>query len=224
MARYAGHSNVVILVALTGLVPGAGVTSLAGQEGGRYAILRGADTMVVETANRDTFELRGTLTRRGGRVGERVRYRATVLEDESAPLVDFSVWRLDDPEDSPARQSVRLIFKDDSVAVDEANRWGGVITRVLPTRAGAIPYLAGSTAMLELITRRALRPDHGESAVPVFDVGGGQTGEGLVRRVAADSVVVAIGAVEYRLRVDPAGRILGGTAPAQGLRLSRVAE
>jgi hypothetical protein len=194
---------------------------LGAQEQGRFVVTKGADTLAVEVAERDSVELRGTLTRRQGRVGERVRYRATVLDDESAPLVDLSVWRIDDPEESPARQSVRVIFKDDSVAVDDANRWGGVTTQVMGTERAAIPYLAGSTALLELVTRRMAEGTAGDAIVPLFNLGGGQTVHGDVHRVAADSVTLTIGTLEYRLQVDGSGRILGGIVAGQDVKLSR---
>jgi len=210
----------------TGLVPVLLLVltvPLGAQEQGRFVVTKGADTLAVEVAERDSVELRGTLTRRQGRVGERVRYRATVLDDESAPLVDLSVWRIDDPEESPARQNVRVIFKDDSVAVDDANRWGGVTTQVMGTERAAIPYLAGSTALLELVTRRAAETPAGDAIVPLFNLGGGQTVHGDVHRVAADSVTLTIGTLVYRLRVDPSGRILGGIVAGQDVRLSRSA-
>jgi hypothetical protein len=184
---------------------------------------QGSDTLAVETVERDTaMQLRGTLIRKRQDVGERVRYRAAVLDDESTPLIELSVWRVDDPEESPARQTVRVIFKEDSVAVDEANRWGGITTRVMQTEPAAIPYFAGSTAMLELITRRAAHGSGPSLAVPVFNLGGGQTLDGRVDRIANDSLRVTIGFVEYHLRVDPEGRILGGAAPAQGITLTRA--
>ena len=213
--RWAGAGLVpVLLVLLT--------APLGAQEQGRFVVTKGSDTLAVEVAERDSVELRGTLTRRQGRVGERVRYRATILDDESAPLVDLSVWRIDDPEESPARQSVRVIFKDDSVAVDDANRWGGVTTQVMGTERAAIPYLAGSTALLELITRRAAEGPAGDTIIPLFNLGGGQTVHGDVRRFAADSVSLTIGTLEYRLQVDGSGRILGGIVAGQDLRLSRA--
>jgi hypothetical protein len=197
---------------------------LAAHAQGSFLVTKGPDTLAVEVARRDTNQLHGTLTRRQGEVGERVRYRATVLEDESAPLIELSVWRIDDPEESPARQSVRVIFKDDSVAVDEANRWGGITTRVMGTERSAIPYLPGSTALLELATRRAMNQPAGEAVVPLFNLGGGQTVHGVVHRVDPDSVTLTIGALEYRLRVGEAGRILGGLVSGQDVRLSRAAD
>jgi hypothetical protein len=58
--------------------------------------------------------------------------------------------------------------------------------------------------------------------VPFFNLGGGQTLDATVARLGADSVTVAIGSVEFHLRVDPAGRVLGGTVPAQQLVAERV--
>jgi hypothetical protein len=37
-----------------------------------------------------------------------------------------------------------------------------------------------------------------------------------------DSTLVRIGRVEFRLRVDPAGRILGGAIPSQSLMVTRT--
>jgi hypothetical protein len=56
----------------------------------------------------------------------------------------------------------------------------------------------------------------------LFNLGGGQTVHGDVRRFAADSVTLTIGTLEYRLRVDGTGRILGGIVAGQDLRLSRA--
>jgi len=208
-----GLGQILLLLLLT--VP------LEAQAQGRFVVTKGPDTLAVEVAERDTIELRGTLMRRQGRAGERIRYRMTMLDDQSAPLIDLSAWRIDDPEESPARQSVRVIFKDDSVAVDDVSRWGGITTRVMGTEPAAIPYLAGSTALLELVTRRAASGPAGNTSVPLFNLGGGQTVHGEVRRFAADSVTLTIGTLEYRLQVDDAGRIIGGIVAGQDLTLSR---
>ncbi|MFN8648188.1 MAG: hypothetical protein U0104_15590 [Gemmatimonadales bacterium] len=196
---------------------------LAAQESSTFTITRDADTVASEDFAHGGTELTGSLTRVSGTVRERVRYRASVVEDQSAPLLELTAWRAEDPEESPARQTVRVIFKDDSVAVDDVNRWGGVMTRVLPTRPAAVPYLNLSIGFLELATRR-LAASHADSLpVPFFNLGGGQTVVGGVRRVGADSAAVRLGTVEFRVAVDGAGRILGGQVPSQGLRIARGA-
>lgn len=210
-----------IIVALCAVL---GVCPAVAQEAGGFAVLHGVDTVAVERFSRDSSQLSGSLTRRSGAVArERVRYRATILPDASAPLIDVSAWRAEDPEESPARQTTRVIFKDDSVAVDEVSRWDGVRTVVLPTARAAIPYLNLSFAFLEQATRRASDSRAESVVVPFFNLGGGQTVSGSVSRLGRDSATVRIGQVEFRLRVDGEGRILGGTVPGQNLVITRKA-
>lgn len=205
----------------------AGFVALVGrasaQEAGGFAIVRGADTIAVEQWSREDVSLKGSLLRGAGSPAtrERLHYQATLVDDESAPLVELSVWRGDDPDDRPARQTARLIFKDDSVAVDDMRAGSGVATRVLPTSRAAIPYLNLSVAFLEQATRRAARQHADSLSVPFFNLGGGQTIVGQLARLGADSSALRLGGVEFRLRVDGTGRILGGAVPAQGLTIVR---
>ncbi len=196
--------------------------SLAAQEEGGFAVLHGRDTVAVESYTRQDVELKGSLIRgMAADARERVRYRATLADDGSAPLVDLSAWRAGDAEDARARQTARVIFKDDSVAVDEATPTQGVMTRVLPTQRAAIPYLNLSTAWLEQATRRLSGARADSLAVPFFNLDGGQTITGTVRQLAGDSASVRLGTIEYRLQVDAQGRILGGSVPSQGLLILR---
>lgn len=163
-----------------------------GQEQGGFAVTRGQDTVALERFTREDVEIKGSLIRTAGASArERVRYRAVLVDDQSTPLIDISVWRADDPEESPARQSARVIFKDDSVAIDDAGRQHGVYTRVFPS-------------------------------VPFFNLGGGHTVTGTVLRLGGDSAAVHIGTVEFRVWVDTACRILGGTVPSQSLVITRA--
>lgn len=196
--------------------------ALAAQESGGFTILHGADTIAVESFTRQDVELRGRLLRGAGSGRERVQYRATLVDDGSAPLVELTAWRGEDPEGAPARQTVRVIFKDDSAAIDDASRTSGVMTRILPTQRAAIPYLNLSTAWLEQVTRRLLAAPGDSLSIPFFNLGGGQTVTGTARRYATDSAVVRLGSVEFRFKVDPQGRILGGAVPAQGLLIQRT--
>ncbi len=197
---------------------------LAAQEAAGFTVLRRGDTVAVERFSLERYALAGSLTRSaGGAARERVRYRVTLLEDGTAPLLELSAWRADDPEEAPARQTTRVIFKDDSVAVDEMSRSNGLRTRLFPTAVAAVPYLNLSIAFLEQATRRAATADRDSVAVPFFNLGGGQTVTGTVRRLGTDSALVQIGAVEFRLRVDTDGRILGGALPAQELMIAREA-
>lgn len=208
-------------IALLGVLLPAGLTA---QESGGFMVLHGTDTIAVESFTRQDVELKGRLLRgSASQASERIQFRATVLEDGSAPLVELAAWRGDDPEDAPARENARVIFKGDSVAVDDASRLTGVMTRIFETQRAAIPYLNLSTAWLEQATRRLAASRADSLSVPFFNLGGGQTLSGVVRRYAADSTLVRLGTVEFRLRVDPVGRILGGTVPSQGLVITRTA-
>ena len=211
------------LVVLLGLM----LFSVAGhsgmQEAGGFTTVRGPDTVAVEQWSREDVELKGSLVRGLGAADrERLHYRATLVDDQSAPLVDLSVWRAADPEAQPARETARGIFRAASVAVDDLRRSGSLVTRVLPTMRAAIPYLNLSVAFLELATRRAAQTAGDSLAVPFFNLSGGQTVTGTVRHLGADSSVVRIGTVEFRLQVDSAGRILGGVVPGQGLVITRT--
>lgn len=191
-------------------------------ETGGFTLLHDRDTIATERFERTPERLRGTLVRLiGENLRERVTYDATLLPDASAPLLQFSAWKADDPEGMPARQIGRVIFKDDSVAIDEATPLGGASTRVLGTRRSALAYLNLSTALLEQATRRASTSRGGPLPVSFFSLDGGQTALGAVRRLGPDSTAVAIGTVEFRLRVDADGRILGGAIPSQGLLILR---
>lgn len=199
--------------ALLLLLPGA-----AAAQQGSFAITRGADTVASESVTLDSAGFTGTLIRGKGANSERIKYQVTVV-DGTAPLVELGVWRGDDPAESKARQNARVIFKEDSVAIDEANDKTGVSTRLFETQRGALPYLNLSTAFLELATRRAAGRD--SVAVPFFNLSGGQTLAATVKRISADSVSLALGRIELRLKVDPRGAILGGAVPAQGLVIAR---
>ena len=83
------------------------------------------------------------------------------LQHWTLPLIEVTVREGADTGQTKARivQRARVIFKEDSAAVDEMGD-GGIQTRVFGTEAGAIPYLNLSFALLEQAVRRA-RAAHG---------------------------------------------------------------
>jgi hypothetical protein len=203
----------LLVTSLVALLPAA----LAAQQGS-FAVVRGNDTVASETFARDSAGLTGTLLRGLVASRERIKYQITVAGGLT-PLIELAAWRGDDPEGVKARQNVRVIFKDDSVAVDEANDRTGVSTRLFETRRDAVPYLNLSCRFLELATQRAAGKD--SATVAFFNLNGGQTVFGTVKRVGRDSVTLDLGKIQFRLRVDPAGTILGGAVPSQGLTIVR---
>jgi hypothetical protein len=56
----------------------------------------------------------------------------------------------------------------------------------------------------------------------LFNLGGGQTVDGKISALGADSLALAIGTVEFHLRVDGSGRVLGGRIPAQNVVVDRL--
>jgi hypothetical protein len=78
-----------------------------------------------------------------------------------------------------------------------------------------------SFALLEQAVRRARANPTALEQVPFFNLGGGQTLSGTLKPVGADSLALAIGDVEFRLKVDREGRVLGGAIPRQNVLVDR---
>jgi hypothetical protein len=189
-------------------------------DSGTFVVRRGSDTVAVERFTRAATKLQGTLELKNAkRTSE--RYTGVIAPDASLPLLEVSVREGVDSGMTRARivQRARVIFKQDSVAVDELSS-AGMMTRVFETEEGAVPYLNLSFALLEQAVRRA-RATPQSSNVAFFNLGGGQTLVATVSRATADSLTLDIGDIRYRLRVDQAGRVLGGSIPVQNVVVER---
>lgn len=201
-----------------------GVPGLAGaqspSDSGAFVIRHGNDTVATEQFTRTRTRLEGTLALRNAkRTSE--RYSAVVAPDATLPLIEVTVKEGSDNEQAKARivQRARVIFKEDSVAVDEMGD-GGLQTRVFGTEVGAIPYLNLSFALLEQAVRRA-RAAHKGTQVAFFNLGGGQTLVARISRVGVDSLRLDIGDTRIHLRMDGSGRLLGGRIPVQDVVAER---
>jgi hypothetical protein len=183
-----------------------------------FTVVHNADTVAVESFVRTPTEVTGNI--RFLTQGQRMWYHLVVAPDETTPLVEVKAWRLDDPESGPARQQTRIIFKADSVAVDDLTS-RGIATRVFPTTEGAVPYLNLSFAFLEQGMIRAFHLARDTTTVPFFSLSGGQTAFGTVQRIGPDSASVTLGQVQFRLRVGPGGEIEGGGIPSQQITVQR---
>jgi hypothetical protein len=195
-------------------------------DSGVFVVRHGSDTVATERFRRTATALNGTLAIRNAS-GTLQGYDAVVAPDASVAMIEVTVressdsGRSDVPRAGRVVQRARVIFKEDSAAVDDINNHG-MQTRIFATKRGAVPYLNLSFALLEQAVRRARATAPEATQVPFFNLGGGQTVDARVARVGADSVTLAIGSVEFRLRVDAAGRVLGGSVPAQQLVAERV--
>jgi hypothetical protein len=206
------------------LAAGLSTTSLHAQtvgDSGVFVIRHANDTVATESFSRTATALEGTLSVRNAAATSQ-RYKAVLAPDGSVPLIEVTVKEDADSGRAKARivSQSRIIFREDSAAVDEANN-RGLRTFVFGTKRGAIPYLNLSFALLEQAVRQA-RARGSAMQVPLFNLGGGQTVDGKVASLGSDSVSLAIGTIEFHLRVDAGGHLLGGRIPAQDVVAERV--
>jgi hypothetical protein len=190
-------------------------------DSGTFVVRHSGDTVATETFSRQETTIQGTLSLNNSNHTFH-RYTAVLAPDASVPMIDVSVREDADSGRVKAKlvQRARVIFKEDSAAVD-AIIGQSIETRVFGTQAGAIPYLNMSFALLEQAIRRSRAADATPGQVPFFNLGGGQTVSGTLKLVGSDSVALAIGDVEFRLKVDPQGRVLGGAIPKQDVVVDR---
>ena len=197
------------------------LTAQVAGDSGTFIIRHAGDTVAVERFTRAAIKLEGTLTLKNAkRTSE--RYAAVIAPDATVPLIEVSTREgLDTGSARPkVVQRARVIFKRDSVAVDEMSD-AGLTTRLFATTPGAVPYLNLSFALLEQAVRRAwATPVHSE--VDLFNLGGGQTVTAKLSTLSTDSLTLDIGKISYRLKVDRQGRVLGGTIPVQNVVVDRM--
>jgi hypothetical protein len=216
--RYVKSPSCVLALLLGSAVPVAAQTMA---DSGTFVVRHSGDTVATETFSRQETTIQGTLALNNSNHTFH-RYTAVLAPDASVPMIDVSVREDADSGRVKAKlvQRARVIFKNDSAAVD-AIIGQSIETRVFGTQAGAIPYLNMSFALLEQAIRRSRAAGATPGEVPFFNLGGGQTLSATLRPVGSDSMALAIGDVEFRLRVDPEGRVLGGTIPKQDVVVER---
>jgi len=210
-------------IALAGfflLTPIATLPAQTVADSGTFVIRHNGTTVATEEFSRSETGLAGTLFLNNSR-NTFQRYTLVVAPDATVPMVEVTVREDADSGRVKARliQRSRVIFREDSAAVD-AIIGQRIETLVLGTRPGAVPYLNLSFAMLEQAVRRSRAPG-GAGEVPFFNLGGGQTVSGTISPLGADSLNLAIGDIEFHLRVDPDGRVLGGRIPTQDVVAER---
>lgn len=210
----------ISLACLSLLAAAAPLSAQEVADSGRFVIRHAGATVATEEFSRSETGLAGTLFLNNSR-NTFQRYTLVVAPDATVPMVEVTVREDADSGRIKARliQRSRVIFREDSAAVD-AVIGQRIETLVLGTRPGAVPYLNLSFAMLEQAVRRSRAPG-GEGEVPFFNLGGGQTVSGTISPLGADSLNLAIGDVEFHLRVDADGRVLGGRIPTQDVVAER---
>jgi hypothetical protein len=218
----------LLAIAAPAAVPSAGARAdhLAVPDSGTFIIRHADDTVAVERFTRTPTRLAGTLEIHDAKHTSQ-SYQAVVAEDGSVPLIEVQVR--EDVDSGRVRgkvvQRARVIFKEDSAAVDDVSEHG-MQTRVFGTERGAVPYLNLSFALLEQAVLRSRAANPAVARVPLFNLGGtrsggGQTLEATLAPLAGDTLVLAIGKVNFHLRVDGTGRVLGGRIPEQNVVADR---
>jgi hypothetical protein len=209
-------SLLFMLIAL--LRPTAATTQVA--DSGTYFLRHGSDTVATEEFRRTSTKLEGILAiKNSSRTSE--RWVAVIGPDATLPMIEVTVREGVDSAGRRAKvtERARVIFKDDSAAVDAVGG-RGVQTRLFGTQAGALPYLNLSFALLEQAVRRSrVAPEH--TRIPFFNLGGGQTVSAKLSPLGSDSTLLEIGSVRYHLLVDADGHLMGGRIPAQNVVVDR---
>jgi dienelactone hydrolase len=185
----------------------------------------GNDTIAVERVVRAPGRMDGELVFRS--MNARWNYGAALGADGLVTRLDNAFRYATSAPDSPPAQSAVLAFTGDSVIVDIFNPGAAKITQRLASKAGAMPFINPSFALIELAVMRARSVGWGSGGpdsvtIPLFAVSGGQTFGTTVTRLGADSVVVNLANAVSRLKVDASGQILGGSVPSQGLAIVRT--
>jgi hypothetical protein len=216
--RYVKTQALFLALSLGSALPAAAQTVA---DSGTFVVRHSGDTVATETFSRQETTIQGTLSLNNSNHTFH-RYTAVLAPDASVPMIDVTVREDADSGRVKAKlvQRARVIFKEDSAAVD-AIMGQSIETRVFGTQIGAIPYLNMSFALLEQAIRRSRASGATAGQVPFFNLGGGQTVSGTLKPVGSDSMALAIGDVEFRLKVDPQGRVLGGAIPKQDVVVDR---
>ncbi len=199
------------------------VTLAAGaraQDGGAYTfrMILGRDTLTSEVVQRSSDFLHVDMVDQAS--GVHWTYSMSLAPDARVQAMHNSIYRLAQPTPEPL-QAADLTFGGDSVTVVIT----GTVSRTehLATRAGAVPYINPSFAMIEQALFRARAMGGTVDTVPLFMVSGGQTVPATVSWQGADSAVVTIGGAAIRAAVGKDGSLLGAAIPLQHVTVVREA-
>ena len=213
--RRGGYASLAGL-ALAGVVLAGPLAGQAPERAG-FILLRGNDTLAVERFERSPTVLEGTLIERVQ--GMRVAYRLALAPDARVHSVTARVWRAGAPDTAAPAQEASAVFHGDSVTMRASGPNAGPEQTI--AAPGALPYINLSAALLEQFVKRARSA--GLTSVPMLLGNGTVTNVGI-SWLGADSATLAVAGVQFWLALDPAGRILSASVPAQGLRFVRVAD
>jgi dienelactone hydrolase len=186
---------------------------------GAFVLRVGGDTIAVERFSREPGHVEGELTIAGR---ARSVYTMRTGGDGSVGGVEIRTWAAGSADSLPPLQLATVTPAGDSAVVAMQGRTQQLTQTVHGTR-GALPLVNPSAVMMEQVFLRARALGGDSATVPVYVLGTTQSIPARVRRVGADSAVLAIAGVEVRARTDASGRMLGAAIPSQRLQIDRVA-
>ena len=204
------------LIAITVISFGAG--PVAAQEA-MFILRAGKDTISLERFTVTATRIESEILLKPNAV--RLRFSGAIGADGLIGSLENNFWMGTDSATAPSRQRAVITLTGDS-AFAAIGGGGPTRTERLGTKAGALPYINPSFALLEVFLRRAKTLGTNPAEVSAFMVNGGQTFPVSIARLGADSMLLTMAGGAMRLRVDGGGRILGGAIPAQTTTLERV--
>ena len=185
-----------------------------------FSLRQGANVLASELFRRTDRLLEVDLTVLNA---GRVSYTAELRPDASIARIDVRQYAPGAAPDAAPAQRSSGVFQGDTVALTQGEG-AAMQTARRATAPGVIPYINPSPSLMEQIVRRAKAIGGDRVDVPIWvPGGGGQNATATVQTTAPDSVRLTVGTTEVLLQIDPRGRVLGGSVPAQGLTLERTA-
>jgi hypothetical protein len=188
-----------------GTLAGLLAAPLVAQQG-TYVLRSGKDTVAVERFTRSAGRLEGESF--VPMAGAHQKFVAELTPDLGVTRITNQYWMMSDSAGRPPRQTATISFVGDS-AIAVIASGGKDATQRFAIKAGALPYMNPSVALISLLIERARRANLAE--VPVFIVGGGVSLIATVKPLGGDSVSVTMSGGEMRLVVDAAGWVKGGS-------------
>lgn len=184
---------------------------LAAQQPSTFIMLKGNDTLAVESVTREPNRLLGDFNAPSG--GVHVRYVATLARDGTVPRFETWAYRGNDTTGTHGTMELR----GDTMVIDVPGR-----NLRLPTKVGAIPYFNPSTGLLEQAVMRARTIGGTTVEVPLFVSGGGATVPLNITFVGSDSAHLLLAGVAFEIALGTDGRITGMAVPSQDVHVVRV--
>ncbi|MBA3889901.1 MAG: hypothetical protein H0X64_05170 [Gemmatimonadaceae bacterium] len=189
-------------------------------ETGVFITMIGADTVLVERFERTRDSVRGEIAVRApgqaAQESQHLIYAAALAPQGLVSGVDLSVRIA-----GLVAQTAEVRLGLDSAGAHALFIQGADTTRTA-TVQGAVPLINVSLALLEQVVRRARNIPGDSVTVPLLSLEGGETTQSTVTFDTHDGAELVTASERMRLRVDAAGRILGGGDAARQIRVERV--